>query len=431
MSQRLQEVAKVTGIHLAENALGQIIKVAEGGLRDALSMLDQVASYGNGQVTLENVHRMLGTVNQDILENFTEYILAGEAGKCLVLLGEVYQQGQEIKLLAGALASHLREHMLRMVASPAEKNTLALDRLLTILNLITTVEQEMKWSTQPRVLLEIVLVRCCRFSQYETMVPTEQYRDLLLRIEQLENQLLDLSQDISFSNKPVADPNGERKISVSEDTFFEKQQDIEPKEVNKEGKKTIVKQPRQVKQEVVQSNLEHPAELTTGQRVKHIKEPLQYEGNSLANLGEHKDNKSLRKGKELDNSLLTKIMARWKDVLECINGAKTYHNIYSYLSKGTGAWPLGVKDGILTVGFWKKDSNALLASSMMELGDNKEPFQKILQSVCQESLHVRFVLTEDEPPQHSEVQASSLDIDDAANLFQGEEQEIPEDNPFD
>ena len=263
------------------------------------------------------------------------------------------------------------------------------------------------------------------------MVPTEQYRDLLLRIEQLENQLLDLSQDISFSNKPVADSNGERKISVSEDTFFEKQQDIEPKEVNKEVKKTIVKQPRQEKQEVVQSNLEHPAELTTGQRVKHIKEPLQYEGNSLANLGEHKDNKSLGKGKELDNSLLTKIMARWKDVLECINGAKTYHNIYSYLSKGTGAWPLGVKDGILTVGFWKKDSNALLASSMMELEDNKEPFQKILQSVCQESLHVRFVLTEDEPPQHSEVQASSLDIDDAANLFQGEEQEIPEDNPFD
>ncbi len=172
---RLREVCAGAGLTVDDDALYLIARAAEGGLRDALSILDQVAAFGEKRVTAEDIHQILGTVRAEALDEAVAALDSGDAARALKLLRSLVEQGKDLRLFVRELLARLRT-LLFLLVSPegdaeeelgprererlrAQAEALGREKVLRLLNDLTRTEQEMRWSTQPGILLEVALVR--------------------------------------------------------------------------------------------------------------------------------------------------------------------------------------------------------------------------------------------------------------------------------
>ena len=160
MMARLQQVAEQVGLQVEQQALTLIAEAAEGGLRDALSILDQGAVYGNNNITVQDVHSLLGTVGGQTLSKMVTHLGSGDTAQALTLINELFQQGKDLRLFVKELSAYLRTLMLSLVSGHAEvNNKFTPYQLADYLETLTKLEYDMKWSGQPRVLLELAFVK--------------------------------------------------------------------------------------------------------------------------------------------------------------------------------------------------------------------------------------------------------------------------------
>lgn len=114
--EHLRKVADSEGIHINEDGLAMVARHAKGGLRDALSMLDQVGVLSHAQpgnvITAEDVTRFLGAVNEETLIDILSAIAEQDAGKLLRLLDSLKQEGMEPRVLVQAMTESIRNLMI-------------------------------------------------------------------------------------------------------------------------------------------------------------------------------------------------------------------------------------------------------------------------------------------------------------------------------
>ncbi len=172
---RLKEVAAGANLQVEEEALRLIARAAEGGLRDALSILDQSAAFGEMKVTAGDVHNILGTVRIDALNRMAGHLCAGETGQALRLVAELTGEGKDLRLFARELAGYLRSLLLEKIApnssveeawgEPAQVAAMAAgfskEGLVRAVEIMAEAEQNMKWSSMPVIVMELALVRAC------------------------------------------------------------------------------------------------------------------------------------------------------------------------------------------------------------------------------------------------------------------------------
>lgn len=159
---RLQEVAAGSGISVTEDALQLIAKAAEGGLRDALSILDQGSAFAEEVVTAEDIHSILGTVQQGLLAQMTQYLAAGQTGEALNLLAEVSDRGKDLRLFTREMTAYLRGLLVEGIEGLGNPGALSNENLFYLLQTLVQAEQEMKWSSQPGLVLELALIKASR-----------------------------------------------------------------------------------------------------------------------------------------------------------------------------------------------------------------------------------------------------------------------------
>lgn len=176
MIRRLKEVASGAHLEVEENALRLIARAAEGGLRDALSILDQGAAFGGMKITAGDVHQLLGTVRTEALGGMAGCLAAGDAGAALGLINELAGEGKDLRLFAREMAAYLRALLLDQISPGAAAGEawedapgmsdraadFSEERLLYAVQVMAVAEQEMKGSTLPGIVLELALVKACR-----------------------------------------------------------------------------------------------------------------------------------------------------------------------------------------------------------------------------------------------------------------------------
>ena len=163
IARRLVEVAAATGLEMEAGVPELIARVSEGSLRDALSILDQVATLGDGRVTLETTHSVLGTVTQEVLAKLVLHLVAGDAAAALRLLQEVEAAGKDIRLFAREFADFLRSLLLWRVEGKAPGWVPDLPALLELLTAFAAAEQEVRHAYRASLPLELAAVRfTCR-----------------------------------------------------------------------------------------------------------------------------------------------------------------------------------------------------------------------------------------------------------------------------
>lgn len=207
--EHLKMIAEKENLDVAEDALHLIARKADGGLRDALSMFDQLVSFSAGSVTYENAVEMLNVLDLDTFFELSDLFFEEKIGEALLLINKVLDQGFDGSLLTGGLAQHYRNIM---VSKDAITNSLldvsesfkeryleqakkfTLSYILNALSICADSDDRYKMSRNPRLHIEITAIKIAHLNRVIS--------DLGNSIPQKKN---DLGVQTSNPSKPVAD----------------------------------------------------------------------------------------------------------------------------------------------------------------------------------------------------------------------------------
>ena len=179
IARHLEYVAQDKGIKADKEALQLIALSADGGMRDALSMFDQIAGFGNGSVTVEGVRKNLSLLDEDGYFSLLDYITRGNHNKVLQLVDNFLRRGYDTDVVMRGFSNFLRNLLVART-----KDTIALveapesikDRLSKVstalkpgliwnyLKISTAFGSKYKSSSERRLALEVALLKMCELS---------------------------------------------------------------------------------------------------------------------------------------------------------------------------------------------------------------------------------------------------------------------------
>ncbi|MES2704674.1 MAG: DNA polymerase III subunit gamma/tau [Bacteroidota bacterium] len=172
----LQSIASKESMVAQEAALHVIAQKSEGCMRDALSMLDRIASFTNGMLTYGNTMEHLNLLDADFYFKLTDSMLAQDVATTLLLLDETLEKGFDGDVIIDGLAEHFRnlllckdQRMAKLLDVPTEHKPMYNEKanqsppsfVLSALNVINDCELNYKNATNKRLHVELCLIRLC------------------------------------------------------------------------------------------------------------------------------------------------------------------------------------------------------------------------------------------------------------------------------
>ncbi|MGG3610769.1 DNA polymerase III subunit gamma/tau [Priestia megaterium] len=204
---RMKEVLGSEELEVSEDALYEIAKASEGGMRDALSLLDQAISYSTEKVSLEDVLSITGAVSQAFIVKIVQAIFNENIVEALDSVESLIKNGKDPARFVEDLIFYYRDVLLYQAS---EENAYLLEKaavneefkelsskmdsafIYKVIAELNQTQQEMKWSNHPRVLLEVALVKLAQSStNQEDTLP---YQDILQKMNQMEAELQQLKE---------------------------------------------------------------------------------------------------------------------------------------------------------------------------------------------------------------------------------------------
>ncbi|MGN0322296.1 MAG: DNA polymerase III subunit gamma/tau [Oliverpabstia sp.] len=176
---RLRELMDKEGVQAEEKALRYVAKAADGSMRDALSLLDQcIAFYLGQELTYDKVLEVLGTVDTEVFSRLLRQVLVGNVTGCIYILEELLVNGKELTQFVADFTWYMRNLLLVQTSDNAEEvldvsseNLQALkeeskmvntDTLMRYIRVFSELSNQLRYSTQKRVMVEIGLIKLCK-----------------------------------------------------------------------------------------------------------------------------------------------------------------------------------------------------------------------------------------------------------------------------
>jgi len=171
--ENMKNIASKMSVNIDEKALSLIARNSDGAMRDALSLMDQCISFKNDNISYEDATNILGITNKLLIHDLVEFIKDKELERVLVKIDEIIQDGKDINIFIRDLIQYYRDLMIAKTANnPAELldidevdgytsqvRTLSLHNILKSLDVLTEAQTQSKWSTQPRIILEMAAIK--------------------------------------------------------------------------------------------------------------------------------------------------------------------------------------------------------------------------------------------------------------------------------
>jgi DNA polymerase III subunit gamma/tau len=205
---RMKLIVKETGVDCDEQALQMIARAAEGGMRDALSLLDQAISFSQDRVTVEDALTVTGSVSQDFLNKIAHAFQKKDVASGLEVLEELLFHGKDPSRFIEDLILFYRDMLLYKTAPKLEESlervmldddfrmmaeAAPMEQIYQLIDLLNKTQQEMRWTNHPRIFLEVAIVKMCQTEVKQTeQGSSDQITQLLVKIEQLEHDLQQL-----------------------------------------------------------------------------------------------------------------------------------------------------------------------------------------------------------------------------------------------
>ncbi|UOQ95569.1 DNA polymerase III subunit gamma/tau [Halobacillus shinanisalinarum] len=221
MVERMEKITSAEQLSIAQEALEIVALTAEGGMRDALSLLDQAISYSEEEVTTEDVLAVTGSVSQGKLAEVIRALHQQEVKGALEAVDDLIQQGKDPGRFVFDLIYYLRDILLFQSAPDLQHNLeraipddffhhlskeLNANWIQNTIRELNKCQQEMKWTTSPKVFIEIALLNIVDTEENTSnSVDSTTINQLSQKLEQMEKELARLK-----ANPPAASNQGEQ-----------------------------------------------------------------------------------------------------------------------------------------------------------------------------------------------------------------------------
>ena len=202
---RLRELIDKEGWDVEDKAVRYIAKMADGSMRDALSLLDQCIAFYLGQdLKYENVLEVLGAVDTAVFAEMLSYILKADTYACMQLLEQIIMQGRDLGQFVSDFVWYLRNLLLVKTTDDEAKaediidvsadnleqlkkdsKQVDVDTLMRYIRVLSELANELKFSTQKRIKVEVTLIKLTR----PAMEQRQDMGDVISRITLLEQEM--------------------------------------------------------------------------------------------------------------------------------------------------------------------------------------------------------------------------------------------------
>lgn len=195
----LERITRDEDIKISKSGLALIAREADGCMRDAQSLLDQVISFAGKKAEDHHITEILGIIDRGIIFEASRAIIDCAPGKCLEIVDQIYKHGYDIKVFYKALMGQFRNllvsilvpgnHLLDMNEDEKgearrQAEHAGSEKLQILLNFLINREQELRFSSNPCLILETTMIKLCHIGDYLS------FGDLLERIGVLEKRIL-------------------------------------------------------------------------------------------------------------------------------------------------------------------------------------------------------------------------------------------------
>jgi len=335
---QLSHLCENEGISIDDESLRLIAQKADGSMRDAQSILDQVISYTGEKVNEAEVASLLGILDQELFFEITDLIKNGDVDGGIALANRIFSEGFDFGEVLSGIAEHLRNFLIVKATHAADEldvsedykqkyiaqsNDFEIEDLLRLIKIATDTERDIRRSANARLRMEVALVKMINM-------------DRSVKLSQLLTQVSELKKNPLTKDEPVA------------------QRPYTPK----------------------QSELPKISEPTASPSVIIDSPPSQNKGES----SESSPVQEVSEAKKDHNDItLEKVEEQWQEIIKEVKKRKIA--LGSFLSEG---WPTRVKDNTVEISF-SADNGFHLKSIEM----NRDTVQDIASQVLGTQVRIR------------------------------------------
>lgn len=233
--ERMQLILEDIDVRAEEPALRAIAQASTGGMRDALSMLDQVVSFSGDTVTAEDALLVTGSIGEDVFDQLAQALQARDAGAALSLFNQLVADGKDVARLVEDLITFFRDLLLLRTA-PELTELLELvtngerfaelskgfhpDQLYLYIDILSKTQQEMRFTNQGKVYVESALLKMIHSEEPSAAQPAAAASDpnLSQKVAELEQTIRQLQQQLAGGGvqpAAAAEPQARRTASPS------------------------------------------------------------------------------------------------------------------------------------------------------------------------------------------------------------------------
>ena len=212
--ERIKFVSSNENIQISNDAIELIAECAEGGMRDALSLLDEAISFAGSKVSVSDVYQVSGAVDLDNILEVANDVLEKDSSKVLSSLEKIIDLGKEIPKICNDLISFYRDMLIYKNNPKAEKalyNNVEFvklakkttnQRIYFYLNILNEAQNNMKFTNQKRTYLELALVKMSDYLEQIAIDNSDLIKELESKITKLEARLNNLGT-LPVANTPI------------------------------------------------------------------------------------------------------------------------------------------------------------------------------------------------------------------------------------
>lgn len=232
LAEKVKEVAVAEKIKISDEAVSVIVKSSEGGVRDAVSIFDQISMNAKGgKITEEEVLSILGAVDTSKIRELADYIDAGDKEKALTFLHEVIERGAEIGQVTKSLMDVYRKKLQKEISSQT-----SVKKYIDAIEILSECNRNFKYSVYPQLSLEVAILKIAgreegEFVKHTQTKSTERVNDTVVekKVGKVETVAKKGNVDISGKWSQVLFEIKSKNRSVhalvrdSEPTFYEEE----------------------------------------------------------------------------------------------------------------------------------------------------------------------------------------------------------------
>ena len=235
--QHLEDILNKEHVSYEREALSFIARLAEGGMRDALSLLDQVLAFSDNNITLDEVMEVTGSVTYTMMDEYMQACIQGKVDEAIHVLHDILAAGKESLRFIEDLLSYCRDLLIYKQAPEWVKeeravitetfielaNQVANEVLYQMIADLMATKQELKLSVASDIYLEVLTVKLATKEQAikETMAPVANQEHHLLK--QLQTQVSALEKKVNTLNISQSTPVAplQAKVVYDEERVFD------------------------------------------------------------------------------------------------------------------------------------------------------------------------------------------------------------------